>query len=48
LIEAVNIYTNLGGYLELSFIMIDVDNLGSKKDVDNLYAKLETYVMYFS
>jgi hypothetical protein len=34
-----NLYTNLGGYFELSIIMAEMDNL---------YAKLEGYFMYFS
>jgi hypothetical protein len=33
-----NLYINLGGYFELSFIMVDVGNL---------YAKLGGYFMYF-
>ena len=34
-----NLYTNIGGYFELSFLMAEVCNLG---------AKLGGYFMYFS
>jgi hypothetical protein len=53
-----NLYTNLGGYFELFFIMIRVGNLYINlegyfeltfimTEVSNLYAQLESYFKYF-
>ena len=39
MIDVGYLYTNLGGYFELSFVMAEVGNLD---------AKLEGYFMYFS